>query len=55
MQGQSAGSLEPDKLRAAALKLDLPDNSLVNGWGIKFSEEGTNIRARTTMMQWQHG
>lgn len=50
-----AGSLDPDKLREAALKLDLPDNSLINGWGMKFSEEGTNIRARTTMMQWQNG
>ena len=51
----AAGSLDPEKLRAAALKLDLPENALVNGWGIKFSEEGTNIRARTTMMQWQQG
>lgn len=50
-----AGSLDPDQLRAAALKLDLPDNSLVNGWGLKFSDEGTNVRARTTMMQWQGG
>jgi branched-chain amino acid transport system substrate-binding protein len=31
------------------------DNSLVNGWGMKFNAEGTNVRARTTMMQWQGG
>jgi len=49
-----AGSLEPDKLREAALSLDIPEGGTVLGWGVKFnSETGQNDRAFATVMQWQ--
>jgi len=52
---------EPDELREIALKLDLPEGSLVNGSGIKFTnfdwaedpkDAGQNLRASIGVWQW---
>ena len=52
---------EPDELRDIALKLDLPEGSLVNGSGIKFTnfdwaedakDAGQNLRASIGVWQW---
>jgi branched-chain amino acid transport system substrate-binding protein len=49
-----AGSLEADKLREAALSLDIAEGGTVLGWGVKFNPEtGQNDRAFATVMQWQ--
>src|SRR3984957_13185199 len=56
-----AKTLEPDELREIALKLDLPEGSLVNGSGIKFTnfdwpddpkDAGQNLRASIGVWQW---
>lgn len=56
-----AKTYEPDELRAIALKLDLPEGSLVNGSGIKFTnfdwpenpkDAGQNLRAAIGVWQW---
>jgi branched-chain amino acid transport system substrate-binding protein len=56
-----AKTFEPDELRDIALKLDLPEGSLVNGSGIKFTnfdvaddpkEAGENLRASIGVWQW---
>jgi branched-chain amino acid transport system substrate-binding protein len=56
-----AKTFEPDELRDIALKLDLPDGSLVNGSGIKFTnfdwpedpkDAGQNLRASIGVWQW---
>jgi branched-chain amino acid transport system substrate-binding protein len=56
-----AKTYEPDELRDIALKLDLPDGSLVNGSGIKFTnfdwpddpkDAGQNLRAAIGVWQW---
>jgi branched-chain amino acid transport system substrate-binding protein len=46
-----------DKFRAALLKLDMPVGSTVNGWGVKFDQNGqnTNERVQHYMLQWQNG
>jgi branched-chain amino acid transport system substrate-binding protein len=53
---------EPAELREIALKLDLPEGSLVNGSGIKFTnhdwpkdpkDAGQNLRASVGVWQWQ--
>jgi branched-chain amino acid transport system substrate-binding protein len=53
---------EPAELREIALKLDLPEGSLVNGSGIKFTnndwptdpkDAGQNLRAAIGVWQWQ--
>ena len=57
-----ARTFQPDELREIALKLDLPEGSLVNGSGIKFTnndwapepkDAGQNLRASIGVWQWQ--
>jgi branched-chain amino acid transport system substrate-binding protein len=59
-----AKTFEPSELREIALKLDLPEGSLVNGSGIKFTnfdwaddpkDAGQNLRASIGVWQWQKG
>jgi branched-chain amino acid transport system substrate-binding protein len=56
-----AKTFEPDELREIALRLDLPEGSLVNGSGIKFTnfdwpddpkDAGQNLRASIGVWQW---
>jgi branched-chain amino acid transport system substrate-binding protein len=56
-----AKTFQPDELREIALKLDLPEGSLVNGSGIKFTnfdwpddakDAGQNLRASIGVWQW---
>ncbi len=46
-----------DKFRAAVLAMDIPVGSAVNGWGVKFDQDGQNTNARVQhyMLQWQGG
>ncbi len=57
-----AKTFQPDELREIALKLDLPEGSMVNGSGIKFTnldwapdpkDAGQNLRAAVGIWQWQ--
>lgn len=57
-----AKAVEPTELREIALKLDLPNGSLANGSGIKFTnndwptdpkDAGQNLRASIGVWQWQ--
>ncbi len=55
-----AGSLDPDKIKQAALSLDLPEGSMANGCGVKFIahdkfDGGKNERAFAVVLQWQDG
>lgn len=59
-----AKTFEPSELREIALKLDLPEGSLVNGSGIKFTnndwaedkkDAGQNLRASIGVWQWTKG
>ncbi|MDR1546547.1 MAG: ABC transporter substrate-binding protein [Deltaproteobacteria bacterium] len=55
-----ADSLDQDQVRAAALALDLPEGSMVNGCGCKFEppdspEAGFNSRSFSVVLQWQKG
>ena len=55
-----AGSLDADKIRAAALALDLAMGSMANGCGVKFIahdqfDGGKNERAFAITGQWQDG
>jgi branched-chain amino acid transport system substrate-binding protein len=59
-----AKTYQPDELRDIALKLDLPEGSLVNGSGIKFTnfdwaddpkDAGQNLRASVGVWQWTKG
>jgi branched-chain amino acid transport system substrate-binding protein len=52
-----AQSDDPDKVRAVVMALDLPPGSMINGWGVKFSETGQNSNERVQhyMLQWQNG
>ena len=52
---KAAGSLEPDKVQAAAAKLDKPENTYPSGFGVKFDKSFQNLRAQFTASQWQGG
>jgi len=58
-----AKSMDPEDVRAAALSIDLPEGSLINGSGLKFSnfdlpddpkDAGQNIRSAIGIWQWQN-
>ncbi len=52
-----AKSDDPEKFRSAVMSLDLPVGSMINGWGVKFAENGQNSNERVQhyMLQWQDG
>jgi branched-chain amino acid transport system substrate-binding protein len=50
-----AGALDKDRVRAAALAIDLPVGGTATGWGARFDEKGQNTRARPYLLQWQGG
>lgn len=52
---EQAGSMDADKIRAAVLAYKKPVGSNAAGWGFDFGEDGQNIAATTTLMQWQDG
>jgi branched-chain amino acid transport system substrate-binding protein len=49
-----AGAMDTEKIRAAALALDLPAGSTIVGWGVKFDPTTqSNTRAFPTYDQWR--
>jgi len=55
-----AGSMDPEKIREAFLKVDLPFGSLINGLGAKYlppddPNAGLNERRLAGIQQWQDG
>jgi branched-chain amino acid transport system substrate-binding protein len=50
-----AHSDDLEKFRSAVMSLDLPVGSTLNGWGVKFAENGQNANERVQhyMLQWQ--
>jgi branched-chain amino acid transport system substrate-binding protein len=52
-----AQSDDLEKFRSAVMSLDMPVGSMINGWGVKFSEDGQNSNERVQhyMLQWQNG
>jgi branched-chain amino acid transport system substrate-binding protein len=54
---KTGGDLSPDKVRAAALSLDIPVGGTLNGWGVKFQDNGQNAtdRVQHYILQWQNG
>ncbi len=52
---KAAGSLDPEKVRAAAAALDRPESSYPSGFGAKFDKNMQNTRAWFTASQWQGG
>lgn len=52
---KNAGGVEPDKVQAAAAKLDKPENSYPSGYGVRFDKQFQNVRTGFTVSQWQGG
>jgi branched-chain amino acid transport system substrate-binding protein len=56
--GPMTGSVGPDTIRAAALRVDVPEGDAINGGGVRFGQdgsldEGQNTRAAAVVGQWQ--
>jgi branched-chain amino acid transport system substrate-binding protein len=49
------GSLDVDKIREAAMDMDIPLGKTATGWGVKFNEKGQNTRAEPFVTQWRDG
>lgn len=50
---EKAGELDPDKIRQAALSLDVAEGTTVTGWGVKFDPNtGQNVRALPYGLMW---
>jgi branched-chain amino acid transport system substrate-binding protein len=52
---KAANSIEPEKIQAAAAKLEKPENSYPSGHGVRFDKSFQNLRAGLTVSQWQGG
>ena len=52
---KAAGSIDVEKIRAAAAKMDKPAGSYATGFGVKFDKNFQNQRASPTTAQWQSG
>lgn len=52
---KAGGSLDPDKIRAAAMSIDIAPGTTATAWGVKFDENGQNISAAPLVTQWRDG
>ena len=52
---KAANSIEPEKIQAAAARLEKPENSYPSGHGVRFDKSFQNLRAGLTVSQWQGG
>lgn len=52
---KAAGGTAPEKVQAAAAKLDVKENSYPSGYGVRFDKNYQNLRAGFTASQWQDG
>ena len=51
-----AGSTQPEAIRNALIKTDIPADQLITPWrGVKFDETGQNILGDAIVIQWQGG
>ena len=52
---KAAGSVDMNKVQAAAAKMDVQENTYPSGFGAKFDGVFQNVRAQFTASQWQGG
>lgn len=52
---KTGGSFDPAKIREAAMAMDIPKGETATGWGVKFDENGQNIKAMPLVTQWREG
>ena len=52
---KAAGSIDVEKIRAAAAAMDKPEGSYATGFGVKFDKNFQNLRATPNTAQWQSG
>lgn len=52
---KAAGSVDAEKVRGAAAKMNLPEGSTPSGFGAAFDKNFQNLRAQFTTSQWQNG
>ena len=51
--GKTGGSFDPEKIREAAMAMDVPPGETPTGWGVKFAENGQNVKAMPLVTQWR--
>jgi branched-chain amino acid transport system substrate-binding protein len=52
---KAGGSLDPEKIRAAAMAVNIAPGTTATGWGVKFAENGQNMEAVPLVTQWRNG
>lgn len=52
---RAGGSLAPADIRRAAMEYEREPGTTATGWGVKFDENGQNVRAEALVTQWRDG
>jgi branched-chain amino acid transport system substrate-binding protein len=52
---KTGGSLDPKAIQQAAMNMDVKMGSTATGWGVKFNENGQNVRVFAMVSQWRNG
>lgn len=52
---RTGGSMDPQTFRQAALAYEGKPGNSANGWGLKFDENGENVRGEVFLTQWRGG
>lgn len=52
---KTGGSFDPEKIHTAAMAMDIPSGETATGWGVKFNENGQNVKAMPLVTQWRDG
>jgi branched-chain amino acid transport system substrate-binding protein len=52
---KAGGSLDPQAIRQAAMAMDVPAGQTATGWGVKFNDNGQNMKALPLVTQWRDG
>ena len=52
---KTGGDMDPEVIRKAAMAVDIQPGATATGWGVKFGENGQNMRATPLVSQWRDG
>lgn len=50
---KTGGSFDPAKVREVAMAMDIAPGETPTGWGVKFAENGQNVKAMPLVTQWR--
>jgi branched-chain amino acid transport system substrate-binding protein len=52
---KTGGDMDPEAIRKAAMAMDIEPGATATGWGVKFGDNGQNMKAKPMVSQWRDG